>query len=289
MEKNLIIGGVYGYGINQLKPWVLSINEVCDENVDKIMCISNISEETKNWLIEQGFGLIDMPRAAINEIPVHVLRFLSIFHYLRDTYKDYKYVITTDVKDVYFQKNPFQHMEELLKDTDKKLIAGSEGMIYKDEPWGDRNLMEAYGPYVYDLVKDSEIYNVGTIAGYSEYVKDLVFNIFTNAVNRPIPIVDQAVYNVLLNTQPYKDATLFLKQESGWAMQAGTTADPSKIKSFRPFLTEAEPVFEDGIVRTNQKLDFTIVHQYDRVPEWKKFVMKRYKQEDESEYFTYRT
>ena len=45
MEKNLIIGGVYGYGINQLKPWVLSINEVCDENVDKIMCISNISEE----------------------------------------------------------------------------------------------------------------------------------------------------------------------------------------------------------------------------------------------------
>ena len=72
-------------------------------------------------------------------------------------------------------------------------------------------------------------------------------------------------------------------------MQAGTTVDPSKIESFRSFLTESEPVFEDGIVRTNQKLDFTIVHQYDRVPEWKKFVMKRYKQEDESEYFTYRT
>ena len=286
MEKNLIIGGVYGYGINQLKPWVLSINEVCDENVDKIMCVSNISEETKSWLIEQGFGLVDMPQA---QIPVHVLRFLSIFDYLKDTYENYKYVITTDVKDVYFQKNPFQHMEELLKDTNKKLIAGSEGMLYKDEPWGNENLLQAYGPYVHSLVKNNEIYNVGTIAGYSEYVKDLVFNIFTNAVNRPIAIVDQAVYNVLLNTQPYKDATLFLKQESGWAMQAGTTVDPSKIAFFRQFLTEEEPVFQDGIVRTNQKLDFTIVHQYDRVPEWKKVVMNRYGQEDESNYFTYRT
>jgi len=31
------------------------------------------------------------------------------------------------------------------------------------------------------------------------------------------------------------------------------------------------------------------VHQYDRVPEWKKFVQQKYEQEDESQLFVYRT
>jgi hypothetical protein len=143
---------------------------------------------------------------------------------------------------------------------------------------------------VHNLFKDQEIYNVGTIGGECEYVKDLCFNIVTNGINRPIPIVDQAVYNVLLNTQPYKDVVLFTQQKDGWAVQLGTTGDPSKINSFRPFLTEDEPVFdyESGLVKTKDNKSFCIVHQYDRVPDWKNVVMMKYKQEDPNNYFTYR-
>lgn len=169
-------------------------------------------------------------------------------------------------------------------------------MKYKDEPWGNENLAQAYGQYVYTLFKDNEIYNVGTIGGYAEYVKDLVFNIFINSINRHIPIVDQAVYNVLLNTQPYKDVTFFAKQSHAWACQAGTTVDPSKISQFRPHLLEAEPKFVKGIVVTGQDSSyasegtpFVIVHQYDRVPEWKQFIKNKYQQEDESPTFIYRT
>jgi hypothetical protein len=285
-KKNLIIGGIQNYNINQIKPWVLSINEVCDKNVDKVVCISNLSQETKTWLQSQGFILVEM--AQDSRIPIHVLRFLYIYEYLKEKHTEYQYVITTDVKDVYFQKDPFEHMHKMLASTNKKLIAGSEGMLYKDEPWGNENLLQAYGPYVHEIFKDNEIYNVGTLAGHADYIKDLVFNIFTNGINRPIPIVDQAVYNVLINTQPYKDVTLFLKQKSGWAMQAGTTVDPSKIDMFRPFLTEPEPIFENGRVKTRDKVEFTIVHQYDRVPEWKKHVMQSYGQQDESDYFIYK-
>jgi hypothetical protein len=142
---------------------------------------------------------------------------------------------------------------------------------------------------VHELFKNNKIYNVGTIGGDAEYVKDLVFNIFTNATNRPIPIVDQAVYNVLLQTQPYKDVTLFADQWLGWACQAGTTVDPSKINAFRPYLVEKEPIFKDGKVLTSLGHPFSIVHQYDRVPEWKQFVMEKYNQEDQSKFFTYRT
>ena len=281
MEKNLIIGGFTNYGINQLKPWVLSAKEVTSDN-DVVLVAGNTTEETLQWLANQG--VIVVPMAQANGIPIHVLRFLSIYEYLRKNWAKYRFVVTTDVKDVYFQKDPFEIMHGL-NVTGSKLVVASEGLKYKDEPWGDDNLKQSYGPYVYELFKNNTIYNVGTFGGVSEYVKDMVFNIFTNAINRPIPICDQAVFNVLVNTQPFKDACV---RTDYWACEAGTVADPSKIEQFRPNLECYEPVFEDGVVMTHDRYVFPIVHQYDRVPEWKKFVQEKYKQEDETQFFTYK-
>ena len=285
--KNLIIGGFTNYNYNQLKPWVESICEVMPD-AHRVMCVGNASLETRAILANRGFELFDMPKA---NIPVHVLRFFSIYEYLRTNWKKFNLVVTTDVKDVYFQTDPFKWLDYHnigVKDM-HQIVAGSESMLYKDEPWGNDNLMQCYGEHIHNIFKNNEIYNVGTLGGSAEYIKDLVFNIFSNATNRPIPIVDQAVYNVLIQTQPYKDITLFTPQSAGWAVQAGTTVDPSKIDMFRPFLTESEPIFEDGVVKTSKGKPFCIVHQYDRVPEWKKFVMNKYNQEDPNEFFTYRT
>lgn len=282
MGKNLIIGAFTGYNFNQLKPWVLSIDN-CGFKGDKVMVVGECSDETRKELVKHGFILHDMIKM---QAPIHVARFLSIYDFLSKN--KYEIVVTTDVKDVYFQEDPCKWIFDNIGN--KKLIAGSESIRYKDEPWGNENLMQAYGPWVHNLFKNQEIYNVGTIGGECEYVKDLCFNIVTNGINRPIPIVDQAVYNVLLNTQPYKDVVLFTQQKAGWAVQLGTTGDPSKINSFRPFLTEDEPVFdyESELVKTKDNKAFCIVHQYDRVPDWKNVVMKKYEQEDPNNYFTYR-
>jgi hypothetical protein len=279
-SKSLIIGAFTNYNYNQLKPWVESIDE-CGFTGDKAMVVGNASEETIGELIKRDFIIIKMQDI---KAPIHVARFLSIYDFLKNTWQNYSHVVTTDVKDVYFQTNPIVWLELHLKG--KKLVAGSEGMRYADEPWGNENLMQTYGLYVHDQFKNNEIYNVGTIGGVSEYVKDMMFNILFNAINRPIPICDQAVYNVLIQTQPFKDVTYFAKQLDGWACQAGTTVDPSKIESFRPHLLEPEPKFEDGIVKTSLGRTFAIVHQYDRVPAWKEHIKQKYQQE---EILTFRT
>jgi hypothetical protein len=67
-----------------------------------------------------------------------------------------------------------------------------------------------------------------------------------------------------------------MNSEDGWAAQLGTTADPSKIEQFRPFLLEAEPKMVEGKVTTSTGKEFTIVHQYDRVPEWRKVIEAKY-------------
>jgi hypothetical protein len=274
--KNLIIGGFTNYGIDQLKPWVISAKEVAGDN-DVVLIYGNATDETLDWLVEQNVVIVPMLQA--QNIPIHVLRFLSIYEYLDKHWQHYDYVVTTDVKDVYFQTDPFKFL------VDRKLVVASEGLKYKDEPWGNENLFQAYGPYVYEKFKDNEIFNVGTFGGKSEYVKDMVFHIFTNGINRPIPICDQAVFNVLINTQPFKD---IVTETDSWAAELGTIMDPSKIEQFRPNLIFSEPVFEDGLLKSCIGFTYPIVHQYDRVPVLKKFVQEKYGQNDPSEYFTYR-
>jgi hypothetical protein len=275
-SKNLIIGAFTDYNYNQLKPWCESIDR-CGFVGDKALVVGNSSEETINKLIKNNFIVIKMDQQLMKEAPIHVARFLSIYNFLKENWQKYNYIITTDVKDIYFQTDPIAWLKSNLKD--KKIVAGSESMLYGDEPWNSQNFMQTYGSYLYEKFKYNEIYNVGTIGGESEYVKDLVLNIFYNAINRPIPFCDQPVFNVLIQTKPYKDIMYFAKQSDGWVCQAGTTVDPLKIESFRPFLLEKEPFFENGVVKNFLNKPFVMVHQYDRVPQWKEHIKNEYGQE----------
>ena len=289
MAKNLIIGGFTNYNANQLRPWVLSakVHSGDDSDTDIVLVYGNASDETLDWLESQGVILV--PMLPVQNVPIHVLRFLSIHNYLVQHWQKYDYVITTDVKDVYFQTDPFLIFKHpYYQDNNLKLVIASEGLKYKDEAWGNENLYQTYGQYVYEEFKNNEIFNVGTFGGHSEYVKDMVFNIFTNATNRPIPICDQAVFNVLINTVPYKDIVFYTHD---WACELGTVMDPSKIEKFRPNLLFSEPIWENGLVKIPPLAGriFPIVHQYDRVPEIKKFVEKKFGQDDESQMFIYRS
>jgi len=269
--KNLIIGGYTNYPYEMIKPWIKSVAEVCDpETTDKVMVVGSTTQEAIDALTADGWILIPMAQGQ-----PHVVRFFSIFDYLKANWEKYKYVVTTDVRDVIFQLDPFKYLAEKLTDR-KQIMCGSESICYEHEVWGNENLHQCYGDYIHNLYKDREIFNVGVLGGTSEYVKDLVLNIALNSINRPIPIVDQAVFNMLINTQPYKDSVFFAKHQDGWACQAGTVANPVQLVACRPHLLEPEPVWKDGKVYTPNGDMFTIVHQYDRVPEWNAVIRSKY-------------
>jgi hypothetical protein len=80
----------------------------------------------------------------------------------------------------------------------------------------------------------------------------------------------------MISQEPYKSVARYMTSEEGWACQLGTTADPSKLEQFKPFLLEPSPIMKDGEVATSAGKAFTIVHQYDRVPEWKKVIEEKY-------------
>ncbi|NDB61504.1 hypothetical protein EB001_24145 [bacterium] len=226
-----------------------------------------------------------------NNIPPHVERFIFIWDFLRKHRDTYRFVTVTDTRDVIFQKDPVKFLENKL--FSHSMICSSEGLAYKDEPWGNKNLLDTFGPMVYDEFKDNLIYNVGTIAGFYEEVRDLLLQIFFQSVNRPIPIVDQAVFNFLINQHPYHGEVLFTNNSTGWAVQLGTTQwaiaagagdigqiiirDPSKMDEYIKVYQDEQPLIgKDAQVVNEAGVPFTIVHQWDRVPLIAELVMDKY-------------
>ncbi len=277
--KDLIIGGASNYDWNVLKYWVNSINKSGFQG-DKVLILMNCDKDTVKKVSDAGFIVVGFQQDAQGNLTYpqtgrapHVERFLHIYNYLSEN--EYRYVVTTDVKDVVFQQNPIDYMEKALTD-DKNLMFASESMYYKNEPWGNENLLQTFGEFIYSKFKDNEIYNVGVLAGRGHAVRDLICNIFVATQGRPIPICDQSTFNFMISMSPYKETSVYLRSEDAWAAQLGTTGDPSKIEKFRPFLIEAEPKINDDIVTTSTGIPFTIVHQYDRIPNWKKILEAKY-------------
>jgi len=279
--RDLIVGCATNYDWSKLKYWVNSINASGFEG-DKILILMNCDKETVGKISDSGFGIIAFNKDENDNLTynsnmmVHVERFYHIYQLLRDN--EYRFVITTDVKDVIFQKNPSEWLEEWLGNDSASddLVFSSESIKYKDEPWGDQNLRETFGAQIYEDFKDNIIYNVGVLAGRGYVMKDLMMNIFASCLGRPIKICDQSTFNFLISQHPYLKTSKYAQSEDGWACQLGTTADPSKLEQFRPFLLEPSPKLDGDKVVTSEGIEYTIVHQYDRVPEWKKIIEEKY-------------
>ena len=276
--KDLIVGCATNYDWSKLKYWINSINE-SGFTGNKFLVLMNCDKDTVQKVSDAGFDIVAFGQDANGNLTyeskmmVHVERFYLIYNILKDN--EYRYVITTDVKDVIFQKNPSEFLEQRLG-YNEDLIFSSESMKYKDEPWGNQNLLETFGPQIYEDFKNHTIFNVGVLAGRGHAMKDLCMNIFASCMHRPIKICDQSTFNFLISQHPYLKSSWYATSEEGWACQLGTTADPSKIEQFRPFLLEPSPKLDGDKVVTSEGIEYTIVHQYDRVPEWKKIIEEKY-------------
>lgn len=299
MGKDLIIGAASNYTWDHLKHWVNSIKK-SGFTGDIVVVATNIKNETLEKLAAEGVGLYLYGKkdedgnyvSNTNNAP-HVERFFYLWNYLNTTKEEYDLVVATDTRDVIFQTNPTEWYDECIFNGYNALIASSEGIKYKDEPWNNQNMLECFGLFFHNLYKDSFVYNVGVLAGEKKYIQDLLLMIFQMSINRPIPVVDQAVYNFLLQQEPYKTITKYVDNSDAWAAQLGVTEDAiksgagdigkaltggvSKSILYQMLYQDKQPTLrDDGIVVNHDGKPFVIVHQYDRTLSWKDKITARY-------------
>jgi hypothetical protein len=275
-KPSLLIGGCSSYGWNEVKNWVLSAKKFAP-HADIVLCASNVDGASVKRLLDEGVKMV--VHEYMSQLSPHVQRFVFMHDYLQKN-QNYDYVIATDVKDVVFQSDPFQE----LAICGANLICGSEGLRYQDEEWGNTNLLQTFGPHFHAQWKRWEIFNVGVLGGTFADMSLLLLQIFITSISRPVSICDQAVFNYLVNYTGLQYSVHFSSPEDEWVVHAGTLADPRKIDKFRPNLMYREPQFgiagrldaSEKNVLTYAGLPYAIVHQYDRVPEWKEHFEELY-------------
>ena len=278
--QDIVIGAITGYDFEAIAPWVNSLEKSGFSGMKAMLCY-NIKQPVINELAQRGFTIFAFEQNAEGVVytkpfSIVVERFFHMWLFLQGAKEKYnlRYLIAPDVRDVLFQANPSLWLEQNLGG--KKILAPQESIAYEHEAWGKQNLLHSYGGDIYSAFCKNTIVNAGTIAGEIDTMLDLFLNVYLASKGGGTPNADQAALNILLHTKTYRDITYFAPASEAWACQAGVTADPAKINTYRPHLTEAEPTFDGDTVRAPSGAAFTLVHQYDRVPAWHNALLKKY-------------
>jgi hypothetical protein len=251
--KDLIISATTKYGKEQLWNYVESIDKSGFEG-DKIMVVYEIDKPTIDYLKSKGWQLYQF----LLQGHIHMRRLIDMYSVLEKLDTEYRYVISTDVRDVVFQKNPSEYLEKNLKNG---ILVSSENVLYKDEPWGMKNIREGFGELPLSRYENERSCNVGVLAGEYKSIKDLLFlNYLISQSGNTKHFTDQSSFNFLIHSNLVKDNVQIEGFETKWAFQLGTRNHKGLIG-----------------YPSHELDEYYIVHQYDRWDIANEKINKKYK------------
>lgn len=262
--KYTIVGCITKYGIEQIRPFVESI-DMTGFAGEKLMLVYDISQDTIEYLTNKGWLIVQ------SEPQQHIIlqRFRDMYSLLHQYETDV--IIWVDVKDIVFQKDPTNWLNMWMR---KDILAFSESLKFGDEEWAKLNAGTSF-PMEWEWLQNEEIYCAGTIVGKKEAIRDLFIDIYrwSLTTSNPQQLADQAAYNILIHMHQWKDKVQFVKQQEGFAAQLHLKL---KKGDMLPYTEELSTIDGNEIKNSKGEL-YTLVHQYDRNEELKQLIENKYK------------
>ena len=262
--KYTIVGCITKYGVEQIRPFVESIEQSGFKG-DKLMLVYEITQDTIDYLTNKGWLLVQ------SEPQQHIIlqRFRDMYQVLHQYETDI--IIWVDVKDIIFQKDPTEWLNKWMR---RDILAFSESLKFGDEAWARLNAGTSF-PMEWEWLQNEEIHCAGTIVGKRDAIRDLFINIYrwSLTTSNPEQLADQAAYNILIHLHQFKDKVQFVKQQEGFAAQLHLKLKKGDTLPYTEILPNI-----NGIEVKNQKGElYTLVHQYDRNEELKQLIENKYK------------
>lgn len=281
--KTVIIGSVDLLPANNIELWAKSIRttgytddivlfsyRIATEELPRYQTLmEKYSIEVLEFNYDENGSPLDLVGPVSNQIQHHIwrMRFFHMWQFLTER-TEYTHVVNSDVRDVIFQRNPNEILSGI-----SGVIAPAEGIRMSNEPWNTKSIFDCFGPYVWELAaKDFMVYNCGSWGGSAKIIKWLALTLYTMTHNRLNP-GDQPAFNLLMNGL-LKECGIVLNYttEDDWACQCAVFSNPNTVNHFEhPFPT----LGDDGVVRNPNGVPYVLVHQYDRIPEWKNVMIRR--------------
>jgi hypothetical protein len=226
-------------------------------------------------LVGEGFEVSDFSDLPTTGTP-YVERFSFLRRYLHHRHQAgdvFRWVVATDVRDVCFQRNPLDYLACF---DPPRLVLSEEGLRYAHAEWNANNMRASFGEEALEMLRDVPACNVGVLAGGHRSIECVAFLIEHLSRAAHNDVSDQAALNLLVEELAGAPSVHRANSAEPWACQAGVMADPRRIERNRPHLLGPEPMWRDGWALTASGKPYAIVHQYDRVPEWREAIAARY-------------
>lgn len=273
MINNLFLGAIDNLSVDDIKQWVESAISVKKPQDIIALVVYRATDEVLNYLTQNDVVIYHVTHDSFNQ-PIqhqtsnsptisHNMRMFHFWELLTRIQKEHNFsgnVVVTDVRDVYFQKYPFDLFYG-------KIVVSNECIRYENESWGADNFKRGYGPVIWKLsnIARSLIVNVGAIMGGCEQIKSLSLMIYNMTLGRHYPS-DQSSFNFIIRNSLMQDNFSICDD---FAAHLGTTADPTKSHLWNHVFFPPK-IDENGIVKTIMGVEVAIVHQWDRVPQLRK-------------------
>jgi|LakMenEpi03Aug12_release.lakeMendotaPanAssembly.Ray.scaffolds.fasta_scaffold347427_1 hypothetical protein len=252
-NKNLVIGAIYGYSLNDIEFFLKSLRKYYNEDIVLILSGKDYIK-LKNNLENYNCHFAIDNRSPLNGF---INRYF-VYKKILSSFKEKKLVLLTDTRDVFFQNNPFYKVNK------NKIYIGCEYKNYKECKINKKWLINFYNHLEYKKLKNHKILCSGVMLGNTnlllkiikylmiEHKKIIKKNKFSITFPRGM---DNTSVNIVVRKLLLTNKNIYLcenKKNSFIGTYATTPLKSIIIKN-------------KNIVNVKSK-KINIIHQYDRHP-----------------------
>lgn len=278
-----IVGAFTNYSFSEISPWLKSIQKSGFDGTIVVVAyqcdFDTVFELRRQGCIVFTFKQNESEQRFEHDLPFNsplsilVERFFHLYSFLETIAQPNDLIIATDMRDVYFQRDPVSQAEELLKGG-HEIICISEELKYQDSPWNENNLRMSFGDSLFHQLKDKSVVNAGVIVGLSKRILPLFLDMYRMCkgpliVGSPYFIPggggpDQSALNILIRQSKYEPFVKITGSNSGLAVNLGNARYLPSLDS--NILIGNESVrFVDSEFVTEHGEKIAIVHQRDKL------------------------
>jgi hypothetical protein len=273
VEDPIVLGFVWGADWEYVKPWVWSLQrsgysgEVafvtlgCSpdlyENSAKLG-IPTIEADPQELLGHHGLDPMNSRGRALARV-------------LEENYRD-RFALVTDVRDVFFQRDPIAYLAELPEDEALSLVITPEDLVHDHDSmpgrWNSVKMEQLFSKHEREAVKGLPVYNAGVVGGLAQLLAGVFELIFLICFATHRPGGDQAAFNRVIRVEPFRSDATIVSPSEPWVAHFGAI-------QFADVPEERKPRIEDGLVKTPDGRVVHILHQYERSREVRRLVSER--------------
>lgn len=273
MKKGLIgISNRVNENKEKIRIWSQSFKRYVPDG-EVILLVDNPNEDDINAVESLGlnYEVVDVgdPWYINNTRLIHTANYLEK--------SDIDLFMVTDVFDVIFQSDPFAKFD---LDNYDFFISG-EGITMTEEPW-NMDVMNKCFPEEVEVCRGTEIVCSGVMGGRREAFIPILKKMYDMCINSDTRhnIRDQAALIILVSKNEIDRIKIFNLNDA-WAMHCASSGPTEFLDGWgmKGNITNRYggiPQMVNGVVYTHHGFQYDIVHQFNRVPEWHKELVKSY-------------